>query len=369
MNYRNNAIAQGLFRLCFLPLLALMGTSCSAQENNEKPEKEKAGKLPPAPYVVAEKKGTLEDYATQYKMDIGTLRELNPRLLKRVKAKDTVFFAAMASTMPRQEVPQGFSERAIGKGGLFRQVNFKGKQYFLCEVNPKQYRIEAFNRTEDERSTHSFASVRRIRNNDLVFAVNGGMFEPDGRPVGLLISGGRTVSELNNRKEGHGNYYELQPNGVFVIDSSDKAQVVTGDQFPGLKVRPRVATQSGPMLVVGNTINANFRPNSPNVKVRNGVGVNKAGNVVFVISEDLVTFYEFAELFRDELHCNDALYLDGVVSQYYAPELQGQPRQLVPLGVILTVSKRGREGGNQAQEPREDPKQKVPKKAEKPVIR
>jgi uncharacterized protein YigE (DUF2233 family) len=35
------------------------------------------------------------------------------------------------------------------------------------------------------------------------------------------------------------------------------------------------------------------------------------------VSESPVNFHTFASLFRDQLGCRDALYLDGTISQFY----------------------------------------------------
>jgi uncharacterized protein YigE (DUF2233 family) len=55
-----------------------------------------------------------------------------------------------------------------------------------------------------------------------------------------------------------------------------------------------------------------------------------------VISEQPVNFYEFAVFFRDELQCQDALYLDGVVSSLYSVELQRND-STTDLGPIVGV--------------------------------
>ena len=73
----------------------------------------------------------------------------------------------------------------------------------------------------------------------------------------------------------------------------------------------RLATQSGPMLVIDNRINPIFIPGSTDRTRRNGVGISADGTLRFVISEDRVNFHDFARLFRDELKCADALFLDG----------------------------------------------------------
>ena len=48
-----------------------------------------------------------------------------------------------------------------------------------------------------------------------------------------------------------------------------------------------------------------------------------------------MSFEEFARLFRDELGCKNALFLDGTISGLYAPSAPNE--FLVPLGPIIGV--------------------------------
>jgi uncharacterized protein YigE (DUF2233 family) len=97
-----------------------------------------------------------------------------------------------------------------------------------------------------------------------------------------------------------------------------------------------LATQSGPLLVSAERIHPAFNPKSVSRLFRNGVGVISPHEVVFAISEGPVSFYEFATLFRDKLHCSDALFLDGTVSSLYAPPL-GRNDRKIKLGPIIGV--------------------------------
>jgi uncharacterized protein YigE (DUF2233 family) len=66
-----------------------------------------------------------------------------------------------------------------------------------------------------------------------------------------------------------------------------------------------------------------LNPEGTSRRRRNGVGVDAIGEeVYFVISDDAVSFHDFATLFRDALETPDALYLDGQVSRLYAPALR-----------------------------------------------
>ena len=91
------------------------------------------------------------------------------------------------------------------------------------------------------------------------------------------------------------------------------------------------------MLVSGNALNPHFQNDGPSHYVRNGVGVTENGETYFAISEAPVSFGRFARLFRDVLHCPDALYFDGSVSSLWAPSLgrADHGRALGPIVIVL----------------------------------
>ena len=75
------------------------------------------------------------------------------------------------------------------------------------------------------------------------------------------------------------------------------------------------------MLVIDGQIHPKFKAGFENLNIRSGVGVLGPNKVVFVISNSMVNFYDFAGLFRDHFKCANALYLDGAISEMYLPEL------------------------------------------------
>ena len=177
------------------------------------------------------------------------------------------------------------------------------------------------------------AAWLKTQDQQLVFGMNAGMYHADAGPVGLLVIDGREVAPLN-LASGEGNFF-LKPNGVFLI-SSKGPQVVDAVDYTQVRDGVRYATQSGPMLLKNGEINPAFRPSSASRYIRNGVCA-LGSQVMFVISERPVTFHEFASFFRDELHCKDALYLDGFASSLYSPRLERNDhlRELGPLfGVV-----------------------------------
>lgn len=211
--------------------------------------------------------------------------------------------------------------------------------FTACRVNLNVDRLELFWRGDTGQPYRQFSALRealRLKGEQLVFAVNAGMYQPNFSPVGLFVADGRELVPLNHHV-GSGNFSQ-QPNGVFLVMGT-AARVMTTDQYASEHPKPSLATQSGPMLVHDGeiTTSAVMSPNSNWRKIRNGVCAPSSDAVVFVISESPVTFYEFASFFRDALHCREALYLDGTVSSLYAPSLNREDRGS-DLGPILGVA-------------------------------
>jgi uncharacterized protein YigE (DUF2233 family) len=217
------------------------------------------------------------------------------------------------------------------------QQKFREVPATVCEVTIGSDRLQLFLK---DAAGSPFTSFRRLdealaaRGERLAFAMNAGMYREDYSPVGLLVSDGRQLHRLN-LASGYGNFY-LKPNGVFVLAGS-RARIVESSEYRSLQDPAVLATQSGPLLVQDGHINAALNPQGTSRLIRNGVGVISPTRVVFAISEEPVTFYEFALLFRDGLKCADALYLDGNVSSLYVRSL-GRDDERVPIGPIIGVT-------------------------------
>ncbi|MFL6255858.1 MAG: phosphodiester glycosidase family protein [Pyrinomonadaceae bacterium] len=208
-------------------------------------------------------------------------------------------------------------------------------RFTTIRVDARAERVELFLRDDEGRTFKRFERLRSwlaSRNERLLFAMNAGMFQPDLSPVGLLVQDGRQVSPLN-LSDGAGNFF-LKPNGVFLISESGP-RIVESSEYPALARGVRLATQSGPLLVRNGVLHPAINAASTSRLLRNGVGIS-GDTVIFVISEQPVNFYELATYFRDELHCPDALYLDGVVSSLYSTDLRRND-STVDLGPIIGV--------------------------------
>lgn len=221
--------------------------------------------------------------------------------------------------------------------GPCREVVFEASRFTHCTVDPARARIEMRLDGPDGAPLRSLAAqAESAADEDVLLAMNAGMFDEAGQPIGLYIEDGDERTGLN-RNEGAGNFH-LLPNGVFWGDGA-RWHVATTDAYAARKgAEPRFATQSGPMLVIGGKLHPAFAPDGESRHFRNGVGVDAAGRVHFAISDDLVSFGKFARLFRDVAKTPDALYLDGAVSALWAPandRLDGGP----PLGPLIVVTK------------------------------
>jgi uncharacterized protein YigE (DUF2233 family) len=218
----------------------------------------------------------------------------------------------------------------------FRTVEFAGQRLTVCQVNVRKNHLQLFHRDEKGQPFRRFdrlASWLESRDQKLTFAMNAGMYHGDLSAVGLFVSGGQQVVPLNT-VNGNGNFF-LKPNGVFAVTDRG-VHVLESSEYPKLRERVVLATQSGPLLVRGGRLHPAFKPNSESRHLRNGVGVPSPDIALFVISETPVSFYELATLFRDKLRCPDALFLDGIISSLHAPELKRSDVR-TDLGPIIAV--------------------------------
>ena len=211
-------------------------------------------------------------------------------------------------------------------------------RFTVVTVDPARQDLRLFLNDEAGQPFNSFARLQewlQARKQRLVFAVNAGMYHPGFAPVGLHEEEGKELAPLN-LADGKGNFF-MKPNGVFMLGKGGPAVMESSAYaaHAAQAIHVRLATQSGPMLVIDGKLHPRFDPDSVSRYVRNGVGV-AGGKAVFVISNVPVTFHELATYFRDTLHCKNALYLDGSISSLFSSEL-GRADNGAPLGPILGV--------------------------------
>lgn len=237
-----------------------------------------------------------------------------------------------------------------------RAITHEGAPFTVCEVDLRRQAVRLFWQRPDGQAYGYLGSLPRTLQHSpatpagsqtppsaargrLQFAMNGGMFHADTKPVGLYVEGGREISRVNTRN-GPGNFH-LKPNGIFYMTATGAGVL---DTAAYLRTRPQAefATQSGPMLVINGRLHPRFSKEGESQKARNGVGVRDANTVVFAISEGEVSFGLFARLFRDTLKTPNALFLDGgSAPALYAPTLS-RSGNFLPLGPMIAVFEKGR---------------------------
>ncbi len=226
----------------------------------------------------------------------------------------------------RTEIGSGMADEAPAPSptptaaSACRDVTFEDVPLTHCIADPARHQIVTDLGPDDGmpyRSLARMASERPTNAPAVVFAMNGGMFDTEGRPIGYYVESGERLKQLN-RAEGPGNFH-LKPNGVF-FGTGDRWQVRTADDFfATIGDRPDFGTQSGPMLVIEGKLHPEIAKDGPSRAIRNAVGIGKDGRAHFVIANAPLSFGKLARFYRDELKTPAALFLDGNVSALWNP--------------------------------------------------
>jgi uncharacterized protein YigE (DUF2233 family) len=234
--------------------------------------------------------------------------------------------AAILTTISLLAVP------AMAEG--CRDLDFEGKSFTVCEADPARDDIRLFLNDADGDLLGTFDNLEAaVAPERVAWAMNGGMYHTDRRPVGHYVENGTEVAPLVTR-EGPGNF-GLLPNGVLCFGGG-KAAIIESRRFAELDPTCRFATQSGPMLVIEGALHPRFLKDSDSLNIRNGVGVAGNGQLIAAMSNEKVNFHQFARLFRDVLMTPNALFLDGTISRLYAPQLDRHDFGF-PMGPMLGV--------------------------------
>tara|TARA_R110002096_G_scaffold4501_3_gene21053 strand:+ start:7089 stop:7823 length:735 start_codon:yes stop_codon:yes gene_type:complete len=228
---------------------------------------------------------------------------------------------------------------------------FEGIRYQVYVVDPAKEELKLFWKDETGQPFTTFRKLEANLNqkgNQLRFATNAGIYEPGFIPTGLHIENGRTLVPLNQKpvpplKPGQytPNFY-LKPNGVFIIDETGPAVLET-EEFARSGRKPHLGVQSGPLLLHQSRIHPAFRAGSTSRLLRNGVGVNREGKIVFLATErsekGQINLHTFARLFL-EWDCPNALYLDGDISEFYDRETHPEIQTTTSFAAIFAIVKK-----------------------------
>lgn len=241
----------------------------------------------------------------------------------RTIAATITTLVALAGVAVALWLARGGDQPKLADGLSIRTIEWNDGQFEVAEVDLRKASLRLVWRRADGSRLANLAAAEQFAarsGRHALFATNAGIFDPTYTPLGLHVEDGKALHDLN-LADGTGNFF-LKPNGVFFLDARG-ARIEDATKFDGQTAGLRLATQSGPLLLSNGVLNPTLNANSPNRKVRSGVGLRDPDHVVFALSRGPVTFYELGTLFRDHLHCPDALYLDGVISRFHVPGADG----------------------------------------------
>lgn len=219
-----------------------------------------------------------------------------------------------------------------------RSIIFEDTPLTHCLATPVRHRIAMDLGPSGESPYRSLTAYSKDHSADAIaFAMNAGMFDEDGKPVGYFVEDGERLQTLNTA-DGEGNFH-MKPNGVF-FGSGDTWEVRSTEDFlANVRERPQFGTQSGPMLVIDGKLHPELSRDGESRLVRNAVGVDDKGRAHFVISNAAISFGKIARFYRDELSVKNALYLDGNVSALWNPAT-GRLDTGAPIGPIVVVERK-----------------------------
>jgi uncharacterized protein YigE (DUF2233 family) len=241
--------------------------------------------------------------------------------LKWLLILGVMLLSACRNSPPLSEAPRQSETKCRAYASEAIEVSclsFKQVRYSVIRINLKAAFVKMLWKNADGVAYGSLIEAYRQFGDDLLAVTNAGIYAGDNTPAGLHLEGGKTLHPLN-LDNGEGNFY-WKPNGVFYV-ADDGAGILESERFNSLSKRAGIseATQSGPLLVIDGEVNPKLNADSRSLYARNGIGVKSADEVYILVSEDEVSLYDFASVFAHQMHCPNALYLDGCVSQLYLP--------------------------------------------------
>lgn len=209
----------------------------------------------------------------------------------------------------------------------------QGKSVVVCQIDAARQSVRLLWRNargEPYGSLRGISAAATAETGPMLFAMNAGMYHKDLSPVGLYVENGVELQPANTAG-GPGNFH-MRPNGVFYV-AGRTFGVMETKAYLARAPKADFATQSGPMLVIAGKLHPRITGQGTSEKIRNGVGV-RGSLAYFVITDEPVTFTEFAKMFRDDLKTPNALYLDGSISSLWAPSVN-RADSFMPVGPIV----------------------------------
>lgn len=208
-------------------------------------------------------------------------------------------------------------------------ITVANNSFRILEVKPKQLSLHwKNNNNKSYNRLGKLKSDLESQGKRVMALMNAGIYSKKNEPAGLHIEKGKVLKSLNT-KTGYGNFH-VKPNGIFYVTTQNNAYITTTStfkkKFGNKNTGIRLATQSGPMLLINGKISNRLLAHSSSLYSRNGICTTRKGKVFFIATNDdngtRTNLYHFAKA-TQKLGCHNALYLDGNISKLYQPQFDG----------------------------------------------
>lgn len=215
-----------------------------------------------------------------------------------------------------------FMVKANDNDPMVQTLSLHGQHFKAVEANPEKLQLHWKN--EQGQAYGNFSQLKKQlsqKQQRVRVMMNAGIYTSNDQPAGLHIENHQQQHAIN-RRAGKGNFH-LQPNGVFYLTKNNEPAIRTTASFikkygNNPQKHIRLATQSGPMLLINGIINQQFKEYGGSLYSRNGVCVTQDDRIIFIATAGFSksNFYHFAQA-AQQFGCHNALYLDGNLSKLY----------------------------------------------------
>jgi uncharacterized protein YigE (DUF2233 family) len=232
----------------------------------------------------------------------------------------SVFLAGFVAVQPSlASMPTGCT--AMNKPGIeFHCEEFRDTTYGVATADLNDAEVLFYWDHSATRGSSFDVVGRAVEGQGVVpvIATNGGIYENSpARPEGLLIDRGKTLQSPNTGP-GSGNFFWNST--VVRISSEHQAYMLpVKDWNQGLAVATTEALQSGPRLITDGKIETSISPESHSRYTRTALCLTGQGSrqITLVVSQQEVTLFQLSSFLVEQLHCREALHLDGAVSSVF----------------------------------------------------
>lgn len=192
---------------------------------------------------------------------------------------------------PPLPLTQGWVQAAPGADYWVREAAGGLARIAVVRVDLSRYRLEVADLTQGQPKSAAVKSLAEQRG--AVAAINGGYFDENWQPLGLLVHAGKQTSPLRAADW-----------GIFYVAHGRPGLRHTRQ---GLPAGATEALQCGPRLVIAGRL-PSFKPGESS---RAAVGITASGQVVLAVTcRGALSLHDWARAMK-ALGCRDALNLDG----------------------------------------------------------